>query len=57
MMIDFSGPRRPAMVNMQNEMLQKAADHLPARQFHGAYKPTGRKQDISERASRRSAEL
>lgn len=41
MMIDFMDRDDQLMVNMQNEMLRKAADHHLHVQFHGAYKPTG----------------
>ena len=41
MMIDFMDRDDQQMVNMQIEMLQKAAKHHLHIQFHGAYKPTG----------------
>jgi alpha-glucosidase len=41
MMIDFMDRDDQLMVNMQQEMLQKAAAHHLHVQFHGAYKPTG----------------
>lgn len=41
MMVDFMDRDDQQMVNMQNEILQKAADHHLHIQFHGAYKPTG----------------
>ncbi len=41
MMIDFMDRDDQYMVNMQNEMLEKAARHHLHVQFHGAYKPTG----------------
>ena len=41
MMIDFMDRDDQQMVNIQNEMLQKAAAHRLHIQFHGAYKPTG----------------
>jgi alpha-glucosidase len=41
MMIDFMDRDDQEMVNMQIEMLQKAAAHHLHIQFHGAYKPTG----------------
>jgi alpha-glucosidase len=41
MMIDFMDRDDQQMVNMQQEMLQKAAAHHLHVQFHGAYKPTG----------------
>lgn len=41
MMIDFMDRDDQEMVNIQNEMLQKAAQHHLHIQFHGAYKPTG----------------
>ena len=41
MMIDFMDRDDQEMVNIQTEMLQKAADHHLHIQFHGAYKPTG----------------
>ena len=42
MMVDFMDRDDQEMVNIQNEMLQKAAKHHLHIQFHGAYKPTGR---------------
>ncbi|MEP6749439.1 MAG: glycoside hydrolase family 97 catalytic domain-containing protein, partial [Bacteroidota bacterium] len=41
MMIDFMDRDDQVMVNMQTEMLEKAAMHHLHVQFHGAYKPTG----------------
>ncbi|WP_153796761.1 glycoside hydrolase family 97 protein [Foetidibacter luteolus] len=41
MMIDFMDRDDQQMVNIQEEMLQKAAKHHLHVQFHGAYKPTG----------------
>jgi alpha-glucosidase len=41
MMIDFMDRDDQTMVNIQTEMLQKAAAHHLHIQFHGAYKPTG----------------
>ncbi|GAC1587871.1 MAG: glycoside hydrolase family 97 protein [Chitinophagaceae bacterium] len=41
MMIDFMDRDDQQMVNMQTEMLEKAAAHHLHIQFHGAYKPTG----------------
>ena len=41
MMIDFMDRDDQAMVNIQTEMLEKAAKHKLHVQFHGAYKPTG----------------
>ncbi len=41
MMIDFMDRDDQLMVNMQTEMLEKAAAHHLHVQFHGAYKPTG----------------
>jgi alpha-glucosidase len=41
MMIDFMDRDDQQMVNMQTEMLEKAAMHHLHVQFHGAYKPTG----------------
>ena len=41
MMIDFMDRDDQEMVNIQEEMLQKAAKHKLHVQFHGAYKPTG----------------
>ena len=40
LMCDFMDRDDQEMVNMQEEILQKAAQHLHI-QFHGAYKPTG----------------
>jgi alpha-glucosidase len=41
MMCDFMDRDDQQMVNMQTEILQKAAAHHLHIQFHGAYKPTG----------------
>ncbi|MGD0583772.1 MAG: glycoside hydrolase family 97 protein [Bacteroidales bacterium] len=41
LMVDFMDRDDQVMVNIQNEILQKAADHHLHIQFHGAYKPTG----------------
>jgi alpha-glucosidase len=41
MMIDFMDRDDQEMVNIQTEMLEKAAKHNLHIQFHGAYKPTG----------------
>ena len=41
MMVDFMDRDDQEMVNIQTEMLQKAAQHHLHIQFHGAYKPTG----------------
>ncbi len=41
MMVDFMDRDDQQMVNMQEEILQKAATHHLHIQFHGAYKPTG----------------
>ncbi len=41
MMVDFMDRDDQEMVNMQVEILQKAAAHHLHIQFHGAYKPTG----------------
>ena len=41
MMVDFMDRDDQDMVNMQIEILQKAAAHHLHIQFHGAYKPTG----------------
>ncbi len=41
MMVDFMDRDDQQMVNMQNEILEKAAKHHLHIQFHGAYKPTG----------------
>jgi alpha-glucosidase len=41
MMVDFMDRDDQEMVNIQEEMLQKAAKHKLHIQFHGAYKPTG----------------
>lgn len=41
MMVDFMDRDDQQMVNMQIEILQKAAAHHLHIQFHGAYKPTG----------------
>lgn len=41
MMVDFMDRDDQPMVNMQNEILRKAAQHHLHIQFHGAYKPTG----------------
>jgi alpha-glucosidase len=41
MMVDFMDRDDQQMVNIQTEMLEKAAAHHLHIQFHGAYKPTG----------------
>ena len=41
MMVDFLDRDDQEMVNIQTEILQKAAKHHLHIQFHGAYKPTG----------------
>jgi alpha-glucosidase len=41
MMVDFMDRDDQEMVNIQTEILQKAARHHLHIQFHGAYKPTG----------------
>jgi alpha-glucosidase len=41
LMIDFMDRDDQQMVNIQQEMLEKAAKHKLHVQFHGAYKPTG----------------
>jgi alpha-glucosidase len=41
MMVDFLNRDDQQMVNIQTEILQKAAAHHLHIQFHGAYKPTG----------------
>ncbi len=41
MMVDFMDRDDQQMVNIQTEILQKAAAHHLHIQFHGAYKPTG----------------
>ncbi len=41
MMVDFMDRDDQQMVNIQEEILQKAAQHHLHIQFHGAYKPTG----------------
>ena len=41
MMVDFMDRDDQVMVNIQTEILQKAAAHHLHIQFHGAYKPTG----------------
>jgi alpha-glucosidase len=41
MMVDFMDRDDQQMVNIQNEILKKAAAHHLHIQFHGAYKPTG----------------
>jgi alpha-glucosidase len=41
MMVDFMDRDDQQMVNIQNEILEKAAKHHLHIQFHGAYKPTG----------------
>jgi alpha-glucosidase len=40
-MVDFMDRDDQEMVNIQTEILQKAAEHHLHIQFHGAYKPTG----------------
>ena len=41
MMVDFLDRDDQEMVNIQEEILKKAAEHKLFVQFHGAYKPTG----------------
>ncbi len=41
MMVDFMDRDDQQMVNIQNEILEKAAKHKLHIQFHGAYRPTG----------------
>jgi alpha-glucosidase len=41
MMVDFLDRDDQQMVRMQQEILQKAAEHHLEIEFHGAYKPTG----------------
>jgi alpha-glucosidase len=41
LMVDFMDRDDQEMVNIQNEILQSAANHHLHIQFHGAYKPTG----------------
>jgi alpha-glucosidase len=41
LMVDFMDRDDQEMVNIQEEILQKAAKHKLHIQFHGAYKPTG----------------
>jgi alpha-glucosidase len=41
LMVDFMDRDDQEMVNIQSEILQKAAEHHLHIQFHGAYKPTG----------------
>ncbi|MFI5153857.1 MAG: glycoside hydrolase family 97 protein [Chitinophagales bacterium] len=41
MMVDFMDRDDQEMVNIQNEILEKASAHHLHIQFHGAYKPTG----------------
>ncbi len=41
MMVDFLERDDQEMVNIQEEILKKAAEHRLFIQFHGAYKPTG----------------
>jgi alpha-glucosidase len=41
MMVDFMDRDDQEMVNIQEEILRKAAQHKLHVQFHGAYKPTG----------------
>ena len=41
LMVDFMDRDDQEMVNIQTEILQKAAEHHLHIQFHGAYKPTG----------------
>lgn len=41
MMVDFMDRDDQQMVNIQEEILQKAAQHHLEIQFHGAFKPTG----------------
>jgi len=58
MMIDFMDRDDQEMVNIQTEMLEKAAKHHLHIQFHGAYKPNRIKPNLPERIhTRRHIEL
>jgi alpha-glucosidase len=48
MMIDFMDRDDQEMVNIQTEMLEKAAKHICMCKFHGAYKPTGLSRNLSK---------
>jgi alpha-glucosidase len=52
MMIDFMDRDDQEMVNIQTEMLEKAAKHHLHVQFHGAYKPTGLSRTYSNEFTR-----
>ncbi|MBC7891393.1 MAG: glycoside hydrolase family 97 protein [Sphingobacteriaceae bacterium] len=52
MMVDFMDRDDQEMVNIQEEILRKAAAHRLHVQFHGAYKPTGRQRSYPNEFTR-----
>lgn len=52
MMVDYMDRDDQEMVNIQNEILEKAAKHKMHIQFHGAYKPTGRQRTFPNEFTR-----
>ena len=52
MMVDFMDRDDQEMVNIQEEILRKAAAHHLHIQFHGAYKPTGRQRSYPNEFTR-----
>ena len=57
MMVDFMDRDDQEMVNMQTEILEKAAAHHLHIQFHGAYKPTGLSRTYPNEFTREGTEL
>lgn len=55
MMVDFLNRDDQEMVNIQEEILQKAARHHLFVQFHGAYKPTGLSRTYPNELTREAA--
>jgi alpha-glucosidase len=55
MMVDFMDRDDQQMVNMQTEMLQKAAAHRLHIQFHGTSKPTGINRTFRNELTREAA--
>ncbi|MEO2061914.1 MAG: glycoside hydrolase family 97 protein [Christiangramia sp.] len=55
MMVDFLDRDDQEMVNIQTEILEKAADHHLEIQFHGAYKPTGLSRTYPNQSTREGA--
>lgn len=55
MMVDFMDRDDQEMVNIQEEILQKAAAHHLEIEFHGAYKPTGLSRTYPNESTREGA--